>query len=113
MLKYRLYCKDILRAIRLIEITTKNKTFMVFSKNINLIDATAMRIQIIGESIRKLPSELKTDTKEINWSYLEGMRNIISHTYFKVNSELLWNIIKEELPFLKKYIKKIMSVKRV
>jgi len=107
MLKYKLYINDILRAIKITESTTKNKSFEDFNKNKNLIDATAMRIQIIGESAKKLPENLKRKMKETNWAYLEGLRNIISHAYFRVNTHLLWGIVKNEIPKLKKDIQKI------
>ncbi|MGD9275978.1 MAG: DUF86 domain-containing protein [Candidatus Pacearchaeota archaeon] len=107
MLKYNLYVKDILKAIKLIEETTKKKNFNSFVKDKNLIDATAMRIQIIGESCKKIPDKIKRPIKEVNWSYLEGLRNVISHAYFKISSELLWDIIKSEIPLLKKVVKRL------
>ena len=111
MSKYKLYINDILRAINLIEKTTKGKNLGSFSKDKNLVDATAMRVQIIGESIKKLPKIMKDKLKSINVVYLEGLRNIISHTYFKINPELLWSIVDEEIPNLKKEIKKLQNVR--
>lgn len=107
MLKYNLYIKDILRAIKIIEETTKGKSFNLFVKDKNLVDATAMRVQIIGESCKKIPEKIKHPIKEVNWSYLEGLRNVISHAYFKINSELLWDIIKTEIPLLKKAVRRL------
>lgn len=109
MSKYSLYFKDIVRAIRIIEETTKNKTFDSFVKDKNLVDATAMRVQVIGESSKKIPIKIKRPIKEVNWSYLEGLRNLISHAYFKINPNLLWDIVIEEIPLLKKSIKKILE----
>lgn len=110
MSKYNLYINDILRAISDIEETTKNKNFNVFSQDKNLVDATAMRIQIIGESVKKLPEGLKKKEKQIKWNYLESLRNIISHAYFKIDSELLWDILQKEVPPLKKAILKISKI---
>lgn len=107
MLKYNLYINDILRAIKDIYETTKAKNFDMFSKDKNLVDATAMRIQIIGESVKKLPSKFKKKKKNIKWVYLENLRNLISHAYFKVDPKLLWNIVKKEIPPLRKVILKM------
>ena len=109
MLKYSLYLNDILRAIKDIEETTKGKNFNSFSKDKNLVDATAMRIQIIGESIKKLPKSIKKKEKEIKWSYFESLRDIISHAYFKIDAELLWDIIQKEIPVLKNSILNIKN----
>lgn len=106
MSKYNLYINDILRTISNIEESTNKKSFENFSLDKNLIDATAMRLQIIGESLKKIPSKFK-ENKKINWKDLEDLRNIISHAYFKINSALLFDIIKNKIPELKKEIKKI------
>ncbi len=108
MLKYNLYVSDILRAIESIEENTNNKSFEKFSVDKNLIDATAMRLQIIGESLKKIPSKFKNN-KKINWKDLEDLRNIISHAYFKVNPTLLFDIVKNKIPELKKEIKNILK----
>ena len=107
MSKYSLYLNDILRAINDITETTKNKNFNSFAKDKNLVDATAMRFQVIGESIKKLPKRLKENGRGINWTYLESLRNIISHAYFKIGPELLWDIVKKEVPKLKESILKM------
>mgnify|MGYP001609545580 CR=1 FL=1 len=85
MSRYNLYINDILRAISDIEETTKNKNFNAFSKDKNLVDATAMRIQIIGESIKKIPEDLKKKEKQIKWNYLESLRNIKGLRWYNIN----------------------------
>jgi uncharacterized protein with HEPN domain len=49
MSRYNLYINDILRTIELIEKDTRSKSLEKFKSNKTLIDATAMRLQIIGE----------------------------------------------------------------
>ena len=107
MLKYNLYLNDILRAIKLIENSMKNKSLNDFESNKDLIDANSMRLQIIGESITKLPKIVKSKYKEVSWEKFLQTRNIISHAYFAVNAQILWSIIIKEIPLLKKYILKI------
>ena len=109
MSKSELYLNDILRAIELIEKSAKGKELKKFKSNRELIDATAMRIQIIGESINKLPPQLKEKYKKFNWKKYLQTRNIISHAYFVVNPEILWSIITKNIPELKKEIKNILK----
>lgn len=108
MLKYNLYAKDILRAIKDIEENLGKKPFSEFDLDKNLVDATAMRLQIIGESLKKIPKKLK-DNKEVDWKNLEDLRNIISHAYFKINSALLFDTAKNKIPKLKEEIHKILK----
>jgi len=104
MSKYNLYVNDILRAINWIERDVGKIGFGEFKNKRVLIDAVAMRLQIIGESIKKLPKE-KKQSSEINWKYFEEIRNFISHAYFLVDAEILWDIIKNEIPKLKRFVK--------
>jgi len=109
MSRYELYLNDILRAIEKIETSLKNNDEKSFSKDDNLIDATSMRLQIIGESINKLPEEIKRRYKKINWKKLSEIRNIISHAYFKINPKIIWSIIEKDIPLLKKYVLEIKN----
>src|SRR3989344_3149060 len=109
MSKYKLYLNDILRAIDLIEKSTKEKEFNEFKSNMELIDASAMRIQIIGESLKKLSKLLKEKYKKVDWERYIQTRNIISHAYFAVNTKIIWSIIKDEIPKLKKAINEVIK----
>ena len=108
MLKYELYLNDILRAITAIEESTKEKSIEQFESDKNLIDATAMRLQIIGESIKKIPNKFKKNRK-IKWGDLKELRNIISHAYFRLNPKILFDIVKNQIPELKKEIQKLFE----
>ncbi len=88
MLKYKLYLMDLKRAIENAESSIKGKEFSSFSKNKDCIDANAMRIQIIGESLKNLPKSFWTKSKQ-DVNALIDFRNIISHAYFKVDPALL------------------------
>ena len=109
MLKYKLYLNDILRTIKLIEFSTKNINFDKFDSDRNLIDATCMRIQVIGESIKKIPKEVKERYPKIDWKRFLDSRNIISHSYFAVNPMIIWTIIRDEIPVLKKQIREVLN----
>ncbi len=108
MSKYNLYLNDVIRAIDRIEKSIKNKNFEDFKLDDEIIDATSMRLQVIGESINKL-GKLKEKYKRVDWQKYLQTRNIISHAYFAVNLEILWSIITKSIPILKKQIKEILE----
>lgn len=109
MRESELYLNDILRAIGLIEKSVRFKDFGKFKSNRDLIDATCMRLQIIGESIGKLPADLKKKYSDVDWKRFLQTRNIISHAYFAVNPRLLWSGLVKDLPKLKKDVKEILK----
>jgi len=109
MLKYKLYLSDILKVIGQIEKSLGSKTREYFDKDFDIADATAMRMQVIGESIHKLPKELKRKNNDVNWGDFVVFRNVISHAYFKVNKDMLWNTIKYDIPELKKVVRRMKN----
>lgn len=103
MQRYNLYLKDIQRAIEDIEKSVKEIDISTFSKSRDTIDSNAMRIQIIGESLKNLPLNNWGNFRQDAKSFID-FRNIISHAYFKINPHILWDIIKNKIPILKKQI---------
>ena len=72
-------------------------------------DAILRNIQIIGEASKHIPAQLVSSTPDIDWSGISGMRDIITHRYFRVDWHLLWTSIHEELPLLKSQIQKMAT----
>lgn len=104
MLNYKLYTNTILEMIKRIQSSLKEKND--FMKDYGLQDATLMRLQVIGENIKKIPSAIKKDNK-IGWRKFERLRNLISHKYNSVDYEIVWTFVKKNLPELKKQIELI------
>lgn len=69
-------------------------------------DATLMRFQVIGESIDKLPENMKSKHQEVNWRKFYKFRNSISHEYAEVPQTIIVNLMNE-LPNLKRAIVQI------
>jgi uncharacterized protein with HEPN domain len=46
---------------------------------------------------------------EFEWKEAMGMRDIISHQYFDLNSDIVFQVCKEEIPVLKRLIKKMLK----
>ena len=87
--------------IEKIELSIKDVSKEEFIAGGDLLDATLMRLQIIGENIRSIPLAIKKKNKEIKWKKFEKLRNIISHKYASVDFGLIWDFIKNNLPELK------------
>ncbi len=65
-------------------------------------------LQVIGEASKNLPETLVADHPEVDWSGLAGVRDIVTHRYFRVDWHLLWTSVHEELPVLKIQIRNLM-----
>ncbi len=77
------------------------------------LDAISMRLQSIGEAIKNLlkrdPDILLEQREKNYWSDLIKFREIISHHYIDIDSEIVYDICLEDLPELKEIIQKIES----
>lgn len=67
-------------------------------------DAIIRRIEIIGVAVKNIPDDFKKTNTEIPWKQITGMRDILIHQYFGVDLDLTWEVVKKDLPKLKKQI---------
>lgn len=66
-----------------------------------LLDGIILNLQIIGESIKEIPPSIREKYPDIPWRDIIGLRNIISHTYYLIDIDIIWNIIETEIQPLK------------
>jgi uncharacterized protein with HEPN domain len=57
-------------------------------------------LQIIGEAVNSLPSEMTTQYPDIPWRQIVAFRNMVVHEYFRVSPNLIWSIVQNNLPSL-------------
>ncbi|MFA6923972.1 MAG: DUF86 domain-containing protein [Bacteroidales bacterium] len=96
--KYALYIEDMLTSIKRIEEYTNNKSFSEFKKNYMIVDAVIRNFEIIGEATKNIPADIQERHKEIPWKKMYNLRNLISHVYFGIDYEMIWEIVKNNLP---------------
>ena len=102
-----LFIEDIINSIRNIEEFSKNLNREKFSKDKLRQSAIIRQLEIIGEAVKNIPSNFREKYPKIAWKDIAGFRDILSHAYFGVNLERVWNIIEKDLPKLKEEINNI------
>lgn len=105
------YLNHILDAINDIEESLKGFTKDQFVKNKDVKEANIRRIEIIGEAAKNVSSEVKRKYNKIPWNKIVGTRDKVIHHYFGVNLDIIWEIIKKDLPELKKEVLRIKENK--
>ena len=102
-----LFINDILESIENIKQFTKEISKKYFIENREKQSAVIREIEIIGEAVKNISGETKMKYPEVEWRKIAGTRDILSHVYFEIVSDRIWDIIKEDLSILKKQIEKI------
>lgn len=86
--------------------------FINTHEGLNYLDGISMRLQFIGETLRrieKIDKSLFENYPEVEWSKIINLRNFISHHYDMLNHQIIYNICKHHIPPLKITINKILS----
>ena len=86
--------------------------FVLSGDGITLLDSISMRLQVIGESVRKIqklnPSFLDSHP-DVEWDKIARFRDFVSHPYHQVDHEIVYDICKVHIPRLKITLQKIRS----
>ena len=76
------------------------------------LDSICMLFIAIGESLKNIDKltnkKLLTKYPNIDWKAIKGMRDILSHHYFDMNAEAIYNVCKDDINELHTAIKQII-----
>ena len=73
------------------------------------IDAVIRNLQIIGEAVKKIPDSTQKESPSIPWQEIAGLRNRVTHVYFDVDINIIWDVVQFELPILKTQIQQLLK----
>jgi uncharacterized protein with HEPN domain len=107
------YLEHILSAIQRINRYTHGITESAFLENEQIQDAVLRNIEIIGEAARNIERsypEFAQQHPEIPWEDVYLMRNRISHGYFSVDLEIVWNTVQRYIPELEYQVKELVHI---
>ena len=72
-------------------------------------DAVVRQLEIIGEAARNISDELIETHPELPWLEMRAIRNKIVHDYLEINTEIIWDTVRNDLPALKPQIEKLLG----
>ncbi len=74
-----------------------------------MIDAVVRNFEIIGEACKSIPMSVQRVHSDVPWNEMKGMRNVLIHEYFGVDSKILWHTTKKNLPTLQKQLEHLLE----
>jgi uncharacterized protein with HEPN domain len=105
-----MYLEDMLLAMDRILEYLDGFTFYQFKRDYKTVDAVIRNFEIIGEASKNIPDEIKERFPEVPWDEMYLMRNRISHEYFGIDYEIIWDVSKNYLPENRKQILNVLSL---
>jgi len=99
-----LYLNDIFEAIQNIRLYVGALTLGEFQNDQMRVDAVVRNFEVIGEAVKNLSDELKTQFPDTDWKAVAGFRDTLIHGYFGIELEILWDIISNKIPVLEKEV---------
>ena len=96
--------QDIKEAIdRIISYTSKME-YDDFQQDYKTQDAVIRNIEILTEAAKLLSDKQKRNYPNVPWKDIAGTRDKLIHDYFGVNIDIVWDIVKNEIPFISKQL---------
>ncbi|MBI4796310.1 MAG: DUF86 domain-containing protein [Deltaproteobacteria bacterium] len=104
--KFRI--RDILEAVEDSLDITRGMDYEIFCQDKKTSKSVLYNLVVIGEAARKVPEEVTARYPAIPWREMGDMRNVVIHEYFGIDTKILWETIKNELPPLVNRLKEIL-----
>ncbi len=106
---YKVYLDDILSAIEKIGKFTVGLSVEQFAEDVKTFDAVVRNLEIIGEAAKKIPQAIRRKLPDIEWKKIAGLRDILIHQYFGIDVDVVWDVVQNKLPVLRKQIRELLE----
>jgi uncharacterized protein with HEPN domain len=106
----RLYLDDIVACCDKIGRYTLGHTFERFRDSELVVDAVTRNLELIGEASKAVPDDIRSRYQDVPWRKMAGLRDVVVHGYFRVDVQLLWDIVQKDVPTVRQKIAAIIAV---
>ena len=108
------YLADVLEAVAAIRAYTRSGK-RAFLRSPMARDAVIARILQIGEAVKGAQAggiDLEGSAPDVPWSQIAGMRDVLSHQYWRTDPEIVWTVAEKDLAPLEDAINKLRAARR-
>ena len=95
---WRYRVRDILGALEAIDQYTRVMTYEDFVADAKTMDAVIRNLTTLGESTRWIPDTVLDAHPAVPWRTMRGVRNVVVHQYFGIDTKILWATVENDLP---------------
>ena len=98
------HLRDILEAIDLIELFVHDMTFESYQTDLKTKSAAERQMQIMTEAAVRLAGDAERIAPGPDWEGFRGMGNLLRHAYHRIDDQIIWNTVKDELPQMREVV---------
>ena len=74
-----------------------------------LHDALCFHLLVIGEAVTHLDPETTSQTPDVPWQQIAGLRNVIVHEYFRIELTRIREVVERDIPPLRTALETLLS----
>jgi uncharacterized protein with HEPN domain len=98
----------ILTSIEDIRALLRGRSRADFASGLMLRMAVERLFEIISEASRFIPEDMKAKEKDISWQGMADLGNWLRHAYHRIDADILWNIVENDLEPLKAFVERVV-----
>ena len=108
--------EDLVRLHHMLDYAREAVALVRGKRQVHLEDSRVLQlalvrlIEIVGEAASRVSKETQAQRHQIAWAQIIGMRNRLIHGYDFVDTDILWQTVKEDLPELIKLLERIPMI---
>lgn len=85
------------------------KTRDDLANNRMLVLAVVKNLEIIGEAATRVSAECRARHPKIPWAIMIGMRNRLTHAYFSIDLDVVWDTVTNDLAPLLEQLERVIQ----
>ena len=97
-----LFCESIVEHTEGIDLSTLVGTRLIY-------DATLWNITLLGEAASNVPATIRDIHPDIPWGIIVAARNRIIHRYWRIDSDIIWDIARNDVPSLLPRLRRLLE----
>ncbi len=74
-----------------------------------IYESTLWNIRLIGEAATHIPEEIRATHSQIDWRQIIGMRHQLTHGYLGFDDDVVWDVVKRDVPKLVEDLRHIVG----